>query len=385
MHQKLPKNFLFGSATSAHQIEGGNFDSDWYAWEKKGLTADKYTSHPAANSWNLWQKDIELLKETNQNAYRLSIEWAKIEPEEGNFSQEAIEHYRKIFEVLKKSNITVMATLHHFTIPLWLAKKGGFANKKSISYFTRYALKMIGEYKNLVDLWATFNEPKVLILKGYIQGEWPPCQRNFYQAIQVWKNLKNAHISAYLAGKKITKKPIGIVENISAYEKANNSVLTNLAVRIARFFDTTIFIKPIIKYSDFLGINYYMKFIIDGFGHYMPKNAPKNDFGWSINQEGLHQVIMENSIYAKPIYITENGIADNKDKFRSQFIADALTNIQKAIADGADVRGYFYWSLLDNFEWAAGYSQKFGLFTIDRKIKQSAKDYAELIKKSKTD
>lgn len=383
--KKFPKGFLFGSATSAHQIEGGNFNSDWYAWEKAGNTADKLTSHPAANSWHKWREDINLLKLTHQNAYRFSIEWAKIEPAEGQFDETAIDHYRQILQELRKNNITAMITLHHFTLPLWLDKKGGFINSKSVFYFTRYAQKMAEEFKDLVDLWATFNEPKVLILKGYIQGEWPPNKRNIFRAIAVWYNLKKAHIDAYRVMKKIVTSPIGIVENISAYEKANDNFLTNLMIRIARYFDTTIFVKPIIKSADFLGINFYMKFVIDGFRHYMPQNAPQNDFGWAINQEGLYQVIKENSRWGKPIYITENGLADEHDKYRGKFIEDALDNILKSISDGADVRGYFYWSLLDNFEWASGYTMKFGLADINRKLRPSAFRYADLIKKHSSD
>ena len=128
--QKFPKGFLFGSATSAFQTEGFNFNTDWYEWEKTGATTDGKTDHPAADSWHKWPEDIELLKQTNQNAYRFGVEWARIEPEEGKFDEDAIEHYRQILQTLKKDNITSMVTLHHFTLPLWLSKKGGFLNKR---------------------------------------------------------------------------------------------------------------------------------------------------------------------------------------------------------------------------------------------------------------
>lgn len=384
--QKFPKGFLFGSATSAHQVEGGNFNSDWYKWEKAGHIKDGETSDPAANSWNKWREDIELLKQTNQNAYRFSIEWSKIEPEEGKFNQDAIEHYRKILLELKNNNIKSMVTLWHFTTPLWLTKIGGFANRKSVKLFSRYAEKITTEFGDLVDFWATFNEPMVYILKGYIQADWPPVQKNLFKSYKVYRNLVKCHNRAYKIMKQLTDKPIGIVENIGAFEPLKNNFINRTAVKLAKYFDAAIFIKPVLKNIDFLGINYYQKFYIQT---KRPLSSQKsdlqNDYGWAVNQEGLYQVIMENSKWRKPIYITENGIADFDDDQRPQFLKEAFENIQKAINDGIDVRGYFYWSLLDNFEWTAGYTQKFGLADINRNLRPSAQVYADLIKKHSSD
>lgn len=385
--QKFPKGFLFGAATSAHQIEGGNFNSDWYAWEKEGNhIANNDTSEVAADSWNKWREDIELLKKTNQNAYRFSIEWAKIEPEEGKFDQTAIEHYRDILTELKKNNITPLVGLHHFTNPQWLDKIGGFTNKKSIKFFMRYATKAIDELGDLSNLWATFNEPKVYILKGNVEAEWYPGKRNLVKAYKIYKNINRAHKETYCAIKKLGNYQVGIVQNISAYIPKRSSFLNNMFVRIAKYFDTTIFIKPIVKYIDFLGINYYMKFELQAKKPFISRPGTlKNDYGWNINQEGIYQIITENTKWNKPIYLTENGIADAEDKYRAQFITEALNNIAKSIKNGADVKGYFYWSLLDNFEWAAGYTMKFGLADINRKLRPSAEVYKHLIQKYSAD
>jgi len=380
---KFPKGFLFGSATSAHQTEGGNTNSDWYKWEQTpGNIQDGSTSLVAADSWNKWREDIKLLKETGQNAYRFSVEWARIEPKEGKFDQKAIDHYKEILTELKKNNITSMVTLHHFTNPLWLAGIGGFTNSKSARYFTRYALKIAEELGEPIDLLATFNEPKVYILKGYIQKEWYPAEKNYFQAFLAWKNITKAHNLAYKEIKKMSNLPVGIVQNISAYEANKPSIINNLLVLFAKFIDNDIFMIPLKNNFDFLGINYYMKFKIQlTKPHVSWASTLKNDYGWSISQEGLYQVIMENIHWKKPIYITENGVADEKDTIRPEFINQALENLLKAIKNNADIRGYFYWSLLDNFEWASGYSMKFGLATIDRKLRHSAKVYKELIDK----
>ena len=146
------KDFLFGSATSAHQIEGGNINSDWYAWEKAGNIEGNQTSLIAADSWNKWKDDIELLKNTGQNAYRFSIEWAKIEPRQGHFDKNAIEHYRQILLELKRNNIKSMVTLWHFTLPVWL--KNGFENSKAPELFANFAKTAVENLGNLVDLWA---------------------------------------------------------------------------------------------------------------------------------------------------------------------------------------------------------------------------------------
>jgi beta-glucosidase len=199
--------------------------------------------------------------------------------------------------------------------------------------------------------------------------------------LKVARNLNRAHVRAYKKIRKIVVSPVGIVENIAIFEPLFDNVVDKLFTFIINYLATFFFIAPVSKYIDFLGINYYFKVHLQ---HKSPRyqflSKFKSDAGWGIHQEGLYRVIMENLIWRKPIYITENGLADEKDKLRSKFIRDAFYYTLKAIKKGADVRGYFHWTLMDNFEWASGYSQKFGLFTIDRKPRESAKVYAQLIK-----
>lgn len=383
-----PKDFLFGSATSAHQIEGGNIYSDWYAWEQiPGNIKDGTDSQIACNSWEQYEKDIALLKNTNQNAYRMSIEWAKIEPSRGKYNQHAIEHYKKVFQALQKNNIEVMVTLFHFTLPQWVSRQGGFTNPKTINDFKNFASKMVNTYHQQVDLWVTINEPTVYALKGYLQGDWCPGVKDPHKFVKVWKNLAKAHNIAYSAIKnKQPKAQVGIVLNYASYESSQNNFINKLATLTVRYFSNTLFTKQIINNTDFLGINYYMKFVIQ------PRlpliktgDAARSDFGWPLHPENIYQVVKESQVWGKPIYITENGLADQKDKYRPEFIKETLKWLGKAIDEGAPVKGYFHWSLLDNFEWAEGYSMKFGLHTIDRKPRKSAQVYADLIKKYQPD
>lgn len=377
------KNFLFGSATSSHQIEGGNTNSDWYAWEKMpGRIWDGETSLKG-DSWQNYEKDVELLKNTNQNAYRLSIEWAKIEPKYGEFDLEAINHYRDQFQLLKKNNIKIMVTLFHFTLPKWFADEGGFEKSQNICKFVHFAKRMISEYGDLVDFWATLNEPNVYILKGYIEGKWCPGKKNYPLAIKTWLNFISAHNEAYLAMKSVKPKAqIGPVLSVMAFKPLNDNPINKLFAWFSRQFSYDLFTRLVIKNSDFIGLNYYIQTTIGLKTKSLNlEKIVKSDYQWEVHPEGLYRICKEQSKWGKPIYITENGTADADDKIRPQFIIDHLASLEKAIDEGVDVRGYFHWSLIDNFEWAAGYKMKFGLHTIDRKPRKSAQIYADLIKK----
>jgi beta-glucosidase len=378
---------LFGSATAAFQIEGGDNFSDWSDWEKnKKHIIDQSNAKISANSWHKYKKDIDLLKKTKQNAYRLSLSWAKIEPKEGYFDKSAIEYYKKLLLELKKTKIKTMVTLFHFVLPKWAAAQNGFLNKKIIINFVGFCEQMVEELDDLVDQWVTINEPQTYVLFGYLQGKWPPGKKNLFSAFKVLKNLNRAHILSYKKMRKITSTPVGIVENIALFKPLFNNFWDKLFTFIINYLATVSLIGPISKFTDFLGINYYFEVHLQ---HKKPLfkflTKLKSDAGWSIYQKGLYNVIMENLIWRKPIYITENGIADEHDRYRPKFIKDAFRYIYKAIGHGADIRGYFHWTLMDNFEWAEGYTQKFGLFTIDRKPRQSAEIYRALIEKYSAD
>lgn len=394
----FPENFLWGTATSAHQVEGGNKNNDWWEFEKQGKVKNGEISGLSCNHYNRFEEDFELLKKLNNNAHRLSIEWSRIEPEEDHFNLTEIGHYQKVLESLKNKNIKTMVTLHHFTNPLWMAKQGGWENKEIVNKFEKYTqciVKYLGQY---IDFWITLNEPVgSLITHGYIQGYWPPEQKSLLQAKKVLKNLIIAHKKSYQkihAYNPISK--IGIAELNNFFEPYNkNSLLDKFVVKVARYIGNFYFLDKIKNHQDFIGLNYYfhdrIKFNLLKTGNFFfeIKNEDRetSDLGWEIYPQGIYKVLKELKKYNLPIYITENGLADAKDKLRSKFILEHLKYVWKAIKEGVDVKGYFHWSALDNFEWKEGFSPHFGLIEVDYKTfrrtpRKSAFIYSEICKQS---
>ncbi len=381
---KFPKGFLFGSATSAHQIEGHQYN-DWSQWEKlPGKIEKGDTSEVAADSFHKWREDISLLKSTGQNAYRFSIEWSRIEPEEGKFDEDAIEYYRQIIIELNKNNIEPMVTLFHFTCPVWADKQGGWLSRKIARDFARFCDRIAKEYGDQVRLWSVLNEPNVYVMTGFIAGNWYPGHKGAYlSAIRVYHNLIYAQKLAYQAMKKQNAKiEVGIAYNMSAFFPTRNNFCDKLLTSFAKWLVNEYFLNRTQHYLDFIGINHYLTHFIKC-SHKIVRDKVNDTEKYQRPKKpgGIHEVILEAGKYRKPLYITENGKPDDgdDDHERQEYLKGVFSQLQKALKDGADLRGYFHWSLLDNFEWASGYNIKFGLHTIDRKPRKSAKLYQELI------
>lgn len=369
---EFPKGFLWGAATSAHQIEGNNINTDWWNWEvskdgKRQFPLD--SSGQACDSYNRYEEDFDLAKEMHNNATRLSIEWARIEPREGYFDQDALQHYKKVLNAARRRGLKTFVTLHHFTNPVWFAKKGGFVNFNSPKLFARYAHRCAQELGHLCDAILTINEPQVYALMSYTTGVWPPNKRNYIYSLIVQINMMRAHNAAYKSIKQVIDHPVGIVKNIAWYEPApeSNNPIDKLAAKFIYYLNEGFFLNPfVLKYCDILGLNFYFTTRL----HNLKRKNPDNiisDMGWWVCPEGLKNTLLKLKRFNKPIYITENGIADSKDKLRKSFIQDMLTKSWEAIQAGVDLRGYFYWSLLDNYEWHQGFWPRFGLIEIDHK------------------
>jgi len=376
----FPKNFLWGTSTSAYQVEGGIENNDWAKDFPAGFACDHY---------NRYEEDFDLMKKLNQNAYRFSIEWSRIEPKLSRFDSRELEHYWKTLYTLKSRNIKIIMTLHHFTVPSWLAKIGGFANKKSIFYFSRFAERVFDEYRDLVDFWVTINEPLVYASKGYLEGTWPPKKKNPILFLRVIKNQIAAHKKIYRTFHRWKNNPkVGIAKHNIFFEPFDlKSSLDKFSVALARYFWNEYFLNKIKDYQDFIGLNYYFHNRIKF--PYSKKNENKivSDLGWEIYPEGIFHVLKELKKYNLPIYITENGLADKKDLLREKFIKDHLYWTHKAIKEGVDVGGYFHWSLIDNFEWDKAFKPRFGLIEIDyktmkRKPRSSAFYYTKICKEN---
>ncbi|MFH1661579.1 MAG: glycoside hydrolase family 1 protein [Candidatus Falkowbacteria bacterium] len=371
---KFPKNFLWGTSTSAYQVEGG-IKNDW---SDSGRDAGK-----ACDSYNRYGEDFDLAKKLNNNAIRFGIEWARIEPEEGKFNMKEIEHYRKVLESAKKRNLKIVLTLWHWTNPIWLAEIGGWGNKKVIEYFSRYTKLIVDELGDYVDYWVTLNEPMVHVANGYTNGKFPPNRKNIFKANSVLKNLANSHNASYkIIHKKYPRAKVSITALINYFEPARKWFPDEiLFAGLFHYFWNDRFLQKIKNHIDYIGVDYYFH---DRIVWYPPfkKNLNKKttDLGWEIFPEGIYHVLKYLKKYHKPILILENGLADERDKYRADFIKDHLFYVHKAISEGVPVRGYFHWSLLDNFEWAEGYGPKFGLYSVDgktfaRKPRPSVKEY----------
>ena len=376
-HEALifPEGFLWGAATSAFQVEGGNIHSDWWEWEQTVQPSEK-RSGQAANQYELYEQDFHLAKSLGHNSHRLSIEWSRIEPEEGRFDQIEIDHYVKVLKKLKELNFTVMLTLHHFTNPAWFAKKGGWENFNAPNYFERYVKKIIPEISEYVDFWITINEPGVLIWGGYLAAKWPPQKKSKWKALKAYWNLSQAHKKAYKTIHKITPKTrVGIANNLSSFDTFHHhSIREGIAEWFLDVTNNHFFYKLTgINTHDFLGVNYYFNNYISfngetRFPSLVDVSTTKkdvSDLGWEIYPEGIFDIIMDLSDYHLPIYITENGLASTNDDRRVRVLLNYLKEIYHAIQTGADVRGYFHWSLVDNLELADGFTPRFGLVEID--------------------
>lgn len=380
----FPSGFLWGAATSAHQVEGGN-DNDWTEWEKRG--GSKNLSGKAANHWDLvqFQKDVELMRVLGLKIYRLSIEWSRVMPKPGLNYLEVLEHYRQMLKMLKAANIKAMVTLHHFTNPVWFAEQGGWL-AGPISQFYDYVHVATLYLAADVDYWVTINEPLVMAYQGWLVGEWPPGKKgDVLSYLRLQRKLTEAHNTAYKIVKRNTGKPTGIVHQYASFETAHNLV----AERFLAWVADRIVNRWLLEHTrnDFIGINFYMRRIFSGF-RLLPEsgvNAKVSDFGWEINPKSLTRVLLGLKRYNLPIFITENGVADAKDSLRPDFIRDYIAAVWRAIQGGVDVKGYIHWSLIDNFEWSQGYTKKFGLVGVDfetqaRRVRSSFSVYQKIIR-----
>lgn len=416
---EFPEGFLWGAAVSAYQVEGGN-TNDWSEWEKKN--ADRLAEE-AKTKWQDWQKkkfpemfdpknyicgracdfynryesDLDIAKSLGLNAFRISIEWSRIEPEEGKFDEKEIEHYRKVIKAIRERGMEPFVTLWHYTNPLWIQDIGGWENKKTIRYFTRYVEKAAESLGRNVDYWITLNEPQTYSGLSFASGIRPPCARSLYRANKVYRNLMKAHRKAYfLIHKKNGKNSkVGICHLMSYHTSASSSLLNKLFVKIFSFVRNHRFLQGIKRYQDFIGLNYYFhdrvkmklggKFFIADSENV---NHRISDLGWEIYPEGIYHILRELRKYSVPIYITENGVADAEDEKREKFIRNHLIHVHRAISEGVDTRGYFFWSLMDNLEWEIGFWPRFGLVEVDyktmeRRIRPSAWEYAKICQENK--
>lgn len=402
----FPQNFLWGASTSAYQVEGENTHSDWWQWEHK---AGKEKCGAACHHYQLYERDFDLAKSLHHNAHRLSIEWSRIEPEEGKFSHRELKHYLDVIHALRKRNIEPIVTLHHFTNPAWFSKKGGWVRRRSIKYFLRYCDFVTRALAKHVHFWITINEPTIFISHSYIFGVWPPQAKSILKATAVSEHMVRAHVKAYRLIHKNYKKlslyepAVSFSQNVMAFVPSKRELKNRFTAYLRDKMYNLGFLERILHHNilrrkpmDFIGINYYSRQVVElkklrirnmvmdtqeGKNNHVKKNC----LGWDIYPKGIYEVLLELRKYCLPVLITENGICTSNDKVRWKYIRDHLKYVHLAMKKGVNVTGYLYWSLMDNFEWDKGFRPRFGLVdvnykTFKRTVRQSAVKYGQVCK-----
>ena len=391
--KSFPKDFYWGCSTSAHQIEGHTVN-DWSEWEQSperrqallaaGKNPDEFISGRACDSWNQFEADLACLKQLGVNSYRFSLEWSRIEPVRGQFNSEVMDRYAYFVRRLKESGIEPFVTLWHWPIPLWVRDRGGWLASSTVEDFNKFADYAAAALRGQVKYWLTINEPLVYASNSYFNGVWPPQQKSLWQSIKVLRHLVQAHRAAYrtIKTKDLTAQ-VGLAKHNIYFSAKQPWLFNQLAVALGNYFWNSWFLNRVRRYQDFIGLNYYFHQTLDfKFGH---QAQFVSDLGWELYPEGLFRVLKDLKRYGKPIFITEHGLADKDDRHRAWYLQESLKYVHQAQKEGVDLRGYFHWSLLDNFEWSDGFFPRFGLFEVDmktceRKPRASVAIYRDLIK-----
>jgi beta-glucosidase len=361
----FPEGFLWGVATSSHQIEGGNVNNDWWEWEHDPTAECTESSGDACDSLHRWREDIELVAGMGLGAYRFSLEWSRIEPAEGEFSAATLDYYRRICAACRERDVLPVVTFHHFTIPRWLSARGGWEAIDAIDAFTRYVEKAVARLGDLIGWACTLNEPNVIGVTGYALGTSPPgVKDDFTRHLAVNDVVVRAHRSAVDALRSGPGDfPVGLTLSMDEMvsEPGGEAVL-----EAAREILEDRFLRGT-EGDDYIGVQCYTRL------HFGPEGQAPNDPDVPITQMGYeywpqgveHCVRRAADVTGLPVLVSESGIATEDDSERIAYLTASLEGVRRALADGLDIRGFFVWTLLDNFEWSYGFRPKFGLHSVD--------------------
>jgi beta-glucosidase len=363
----FPEGFTWGTATAAHQIEGGNVNNDWWAFEHAADSVCTEPSGDACDSWARWEEDADLVAGLGLDNYRFSVEWSRIEPAEGEFSHAALASYRRICEGLRARGIDPIVTFHHFTTPRWLADQGGWESGVAVERFARFCTVGATALGDLMNRACTINEPNIVATMGWHAGMFPPGKNDVGLARRVAGHFVDAHRAAVEAIRSAAPGvPVGLTLSMTDYQLVPGGEAKLESIRYHAedvFLDAT-------EGDDFLGVQTYTRQLIgpQGWAGY-EEGVPVLDMGYEFFPAALGNCLRRAWDYtdgAVPLLVTENGIGTTDDDQRIDYVQQALSGVLDAIDEGIDVRGYTYWSLLDNFEWALGYRPRFGIVSVDR-------------------
>jgi beta-glucosidase len=415
-----PPDFLWGVSTAAHQFEGGEVANQWCEWEREGRIRSGDARGLACDWWRHAEGDLDLCRELGLNAIRISVEWARLEPEPGRWDRAAVERYREILGAIRQRGMRPFITLHHFTNPLWFESREAFLLQESPELFATFAEFAVQSFGEFCSDWVTFNEPNVYAVFGYLFGEFPPARRNaVMECARVLSNMHRAHAMAYERIHRLHKTArVGLCVNWADFRPATSLPTDRLlAYSYDAVFNRSSFqllhsgslefpfgalapdVPEAVDKTDFIGLNVYNRlhvrsgwgeqFLATG-GIFVPPHAPQGDPGVSqpygeACPEAIGPAVKEYAKLGVPIYLLENGVPDAADRIRPWVLVQSIHNVAKLIYSGHDIRGYFHWSLVDNFEWNEGWRLRFGLYELDsvtqvRKARPSAAIYRAIIK-----
>jgi beta-glucosidase len=368
MSVTFPDGFVWGVAGAAHQIEGGNSNNDWWAFEHAPGSPCIEPSGDCTNSFHLYADDIALVRLHGFGAYRFSIEWSRIEPEDGEFSRAALDYYRRMIAECHEQGVEPVVTFHHFSNPRWVADMGGWETPEVVDRFTRYCEHAVAHLGDLITIGCTINEPNALSILGYLFGQWPPGKSRDLQAYGLAnEHLLRAHRSAYDVLKGGPGEfPVGLCVSMSDWWAPEGG---EAGLDRARHMHEGQFLEAA-RGDDFVGVQPYSRTRLDERG--LPAGPERGvemvpSMDYEFWPRALEVSIRRAAEVARvPIYVTENGLGHDDDTRRVAYVREALEGLGRCLDDGVDVRGYFYWSLLDNFEWDRGYGPKFGLVSVTR-------------------
>ena len=411
MKFSLKKGMLLGTATAATQIEGGDENNNWARFAGEGKVYDGTTPVRADDHYNRYREDIDLMASMGMQIYRFGIEWSRIEPSRGEFSEEALAHYRDEIEYMISKGIRPMLTLHHFTNPLWFEDMGAFECREAVDIFLEFAERVVDRLGDLVDDYVTINEPNVYCTNSLFYGVWPPEKKSIVSLVKAFSNMTLAHIKCYemihqkrkMMGKSREQTLVGFANHLRVFAPKNkNNPIHRLGASLSEYLFQTAITDAMMtgkcsfpvmrragvkrgKYYDYIGINYYSRSTVSGIGDGVLEDAYHNDLGWEIYHEGMIELCGKLSAkYGReyPIFVTENGTCDNSDLFRARFVYDQLKLISET---DNRIERYYHWSLLDNFEWREGECARFGLVRVnyetqERTVNDSGRLYSAIIR-----
>ena len=389
----FPSDFLWGTATAAYQMEGKSTHADWWLWEQRpGAILQGHTSGLACDWWHNAERDFDIAQEMGTKALRLSLDWSRIEPKPGEFDESAIGRYRELLHALHQRGIEPMVTLHHFVNPQWLVELGDFGSDRVVTLFQRYVEKVVSTLGDLVPKWCTVNEPMVYFVLRYMEGKFPqPLQSGMRAGFQAIANLLRCHAAAYHTIKRAYPlAQVGVAHQLRPILAPRGGFLAQkLAQQLSYLFNNLWLdamtdgrlrlpigrstIPHLAGSYDFIGVNYYTysnvawppslhKLYDDTY----PPQAIVGDGNYGeIYPEGMFTVLKMAQKYGKPIYVTEHGMPDHDDDHRPMAILSHLRELWRAINFNFPIMGYYHWSLIDNFEWERGWTQRFGLIALD--------------------